>query len=76
VRVGPEAHDDALRAPHTRPMDFTGKPMKGYVYVSPDGVKNAAQLRRWLSKGLDFVASFRARLTRKRRPVRVGKIAR
>jgi TfoX/Sxy family transcriptional regulator of competence genes len=76
VRVGPEGSDAALKEPHTRPMDFTGRPMKGYIYVSPDGVKNAAQLRRWLSKGLDFVASFRARLTRKRRPVRVGKIAR
>lgn len=76
VRVGPEEHDKALRESHTRPMDFTGRPMKGYIYVSPDGVKNTAQLVRWLSKGLDFVASFRAKLRRKNYPVRVGKVTR
>ena len=57
VRVGPEANDQALKEPYTRPMDFTGKPMKGYVFVGPDGVKSAAQLRKWLTKGLDFAAS-------------------
>ncbi len=57
VRVGPEANDLALKEPHTRPMDFTGKPMKGYVYVGPDGTKSTAQLRKWLTKGLDFAAS-------------------
>ncbi len=57
VRVGPEANDTALQAPHTRPMDFTGKSMKGYIYVEPDGVKTDQQLRAWLTKGLDFIAS-------------------
>jgi len=57
VRVGPEANDNALKEPHTRPMDFTGRPMKGYIYVSPDGVKTPAQLRTWLIRGLTFVAS-------------------
>lgn len=57
VRVGPDANDQALKEPHTRPMDFTGKPMKGYIYVSPDGTKTAAQLRRWLTRGQTFVLS-------------------
>lgn len=57
VRVGPDANDEALKRPHTRPMDFTGKAMKGYVFVSPDGVKSVAQLRKWLTRGLDFAAS-------------------
>ena len=57
VRVGPETNDAALKELHTRPMDFTGKPMKGYIYVSPDGVKTPAQLRKWLMRGLKFVAS-------------------
>ncbi len=56
VRVGPEANDEALKEPHTRPMDFTGRPMKGYVYVSPEGTKTAAQLRKWLMRGQTFVA--------------------
>lgn len=57
VRVGPDANDQALNEPHTRLMDFTGKPMKGYIYVSPDGTKTAAQLRRWLTRGQTFVLS-------------------
>lgn len=57
VRVGPDANDNALKEPHTRPMNFTGRPMKGYIYVSPDGVKTPAQLRKWLIRGLTFVAS-------------------
>jgi len=57
VRVGPEANDAALKKPHTRPMDFTGRPMKGYIYVSPDGVRTAVQLRQWLVQGQQFVAN-------------------
>jgi TfoX/Sxy family transcriptional regulator of competence genes len=57
VRVGPEANDQVLKEPHTRPMDFTGRPMKGYVYVGPAGTNTAAQLRKWLTRGQTFVAS-------------------
>jgi TfoX/Sxy family transcriptional regulator of competence genes len=60
VRVGPDGHADALKQPHTRPMDFTGKPMKGYVSVGPAGTKDAAHLRKWLAKGLDFAATLTA----------------
>jgi TfoX/Sxy family transcriptional regulator of competence genes len=56
VRVGPDANDEALKKPHTRPIDFTGRPMKGYIYVGPDGTKSAAQLRSWLMRGLEFVS--------------------
>ena len=57
VRIGPEAYDKALKRPHTRPMDFTGRPMKGYIYVSPVGTMDAARLRTWLAQGQKFVAS-------------------
>lgn len=57
VRVGAEDNDAALRRPHTRPMDFTGRPITGYIYVSPAGTKSAAQLRAWLVRGQMFVAS-------------------
>ncbi len=57
VRVGPEANDAALKKPHTRPMDFTGRPMKGYIYVSSDGMRTAVQLRQWLVQGQQFVAN-------------------
>jgi TfoX/Sxy family transcriptional regulator of competence genes len=57
VRVGPDGNDEALKKPHTRPMDFTGWPMKGYIYVSPEGVKTAVQLRKWLTRGQTFISS-------------------
>ena len=57
VRVGPEGNDAALKEPHTRPMDFTGKPMKGYIFVNPAGTKTTAQLRKWLTRGQTFVSS-------------------
>jgi len=39
VRVGPERYEKALSHLHTRPMDFTGRPLKGFVFVSPGGYK-------------------------------------
>lgn len=54
VRVGPEVHAAALAARHTRPMDFTGRPMRGFVYVTPPGLKTAAALRKWVGLGVAF----------------------
>lgn len=55
VRVGPEQHAEALQQPHTRPMDFTGKPMKGMVYIAAAGLAKDAALRAWVERGLKFV---------------------
>ncbi len=57
VRVGPEAHEAALAEPGVRVMDFTGKPMKGYVFVSPKVLGTAAALRKWIRRALTFVAT-------------------
>jgi uncharacterized membrane protein (DUF485 family) len=51
ARVGPARYADALALPHVRPMDFTGKPMKGYVYVDPPGIEDDAALEQ-LDHGL------------------------
>jgi len=56
VRVGPERYNACLELPHARKMDFTGKPMKGYVFVAPPGRRTAKALQRWIDRGLDFVA--------------------
>lgn len=56
VRVGPERYEKALRRPHARPMDFTGRPLTGYVYVSPAGYKGDESLRMWVEWGVDFVS--------------------
>ncbi len=55
VRVGPDAYDEAVAQPHARPMDFTGRPLKGMVYVAPEGLRTRAALTRWVRRGLAFV---------------------
>ncbi len=57
VRVGKEAHGDALALPHARPMDFTGKPMTGMVYVAAEGFADEADLRDWIQRGLAFTGA-------------------
>ncbi len=57
VRVGPDGHDDAVARPHARPMDFTGRPMRGFVYVAPAGVADDRDLARWVAAGAAFAAS-------------------
>jgi hypothetical protein len=55
VRVLEKDMKSALRHPHVRPMDFTGRPMRGFVYVAPQGVATEDSLRRWVLKGVAFV---------------------
>lgn len=59
VRTGPEMYEKALATPHSRPMDFTGKPMKGFVYVEPQGYKNTKSLSAWITLGLDYVSKLK-----------------
>ena len=55
VRVGPEAYEEALAEEGARPMDFTGKPMRGLVYVAAEAVAEEPQLAEWIGRGLRFV---------------------
>lgn len=48
ARVGKENYEDSLTRRHVREMDFTGKPMQGYVYVEPPGLQSDEQLNFWL----------------------------
>src|SRR5215207_2531134 len=57
VRPGPESAERALVEPHTSPMDFTGRPLKGYVYVQAAGLRTDAEVRSWLEQAIDFVES-------------------
>jgi TfoX/Sxy family transcriptional regulator of competence genes len=66
VRVGPERHDEALAEPHVRPMDFTGRPMKGYVFVAAAGCRTDAAVARWVQRGSEFVATLAAKKPRRR----------
>ena len=57
VRVGPERYNQALALPDARPMDITGRPMKGFVFVSTRGLVKDATLKKWLDMGIDFASS-------------------
>jgi TfoX/Sxy family transcriptional regulator of competence genes len=57
LRLGDEGAEEALGDPHVRPMDFTGKPMKNFLYVDADGTKKEKDLRAWIDRGLAYVAS-------------------
>ena len=57
VRVGPDAYPEALGLPHAREMDFTGRSMRGMVYVDPDGISEDESLEAWLRRGLDYAKS-------------------
>ena len=51
VRVGKEAYEDALAQPHVREMDFTGRALKGMVYVAAEGFESDADLVAWVERG-------------------------
>ena len=56
VRLGPDGADRALDRPHVRPMDFTGRPMKGMVFIESAGLHGAA-LRQWVDAAASHVRS-------------------
>ncbi len=54
VRLGQDLYEKALTRPHVAPMDFTGRPMKGFVFVAPGGISTPAALREWVDLGVQF----------------------
>jgi TfoX/Sxy family transcriptional regulator of competence genes len=57
VRLAPDKYEDALARPHARPMDFTGRPMRGMVYVGTGGIEGDGALAEWVERGAGFAAS-------------------
>src|SRR5271170_6961596 len=57
VRVGLERFDEFLQQQDVRPMDFTGRPMKGYLFVEPAGCRTEKDVRYWVKLGIQFVAT-------------------
>lgn len=54
ARIDPAIEGEAHTRKGAKPMDFTGRPMKGYVFVSPDGVDMEDDLAYWVGLSLDF----------------------
>jgi TfoX/Sxy family transcriptional regulator of competence genes len=53
LRIGADLAEQALERPHVQPMDFTGRPMTGMVYVAPEGLRGKA-LRPWVEQAAGF----------------------
>jgi TfoX/Sxy family transcriptional regulator of competence genes len=61
VRLGPELGERALSEPHVKAFDVTGRPMKGWLMVEPDGVDTDYQLSDWIGRAVEFVISLPAK---------------
>jgi len=57
ARVGKALHEDSLAREHVRVMDFTGRPMAGYVFIDEAGLAREEDLRFWLNRCIEFVAT-------------------
>lgn len=65
ARIDPHAYEDALQRKGCREMNFTGRPMKGFVFVGPDGTRTGKNLSYWL--GLAIAFNKKATMSRKRK---------
>lgn len=54
VRVVASKYESSLEKPHCREMDFTGRPMKGFLFVGPEGFDTDRQLEEWVGLGIEF----------------------
>lgn len=61
VRVGPDAYGSLVKRPHARPMDFTGRPMKGFLFVSAPALQSYVMLEKWIRHGVDHAETLPAK---------------
>ena len=54
ARFDPEEYEKALERKGCREMDFTGRPMKGFVFIGPEGTKGSNDLTYWINLALEF----------------------
>lgn len=68
ARISADEYAAALGKPHVRPMDFTGRPMKGYVYVGPQALRSTRSLQAWLDRSVAFVVTLPEKKKSRKRP--------
>jgi TfoX/Sxy family transcriptional regulator of competence genes len=61
VRLGPDDGETALQEPHVKAFDITGKPMKGWLLVEPEGVEDDDDLKNWIDRASKFVKTLPAK---------------
>jgi TfoX/Sxy family transcriptional regulator of competence genes len=69
VRIPPERHAEFLAKPGAKPMDFTGRPMKGFLFVDAASLRTPAALSGWLREAVAHVKSAPARASRRTRKI-------
>jgi TfoX/Sxy family transcriptional regulator of competence genes len=70
VRVGPRRFEEALARPHARAMDFTGRRMRGFVQVRPEGFEDDADLQLWIGLGIAYAVEVQAEAGEKKASAR------
>lgn len=68
VRLEPADGEAALSEPGARPMDFTGRPMRGFLLVGPAGLRTTRPLQRWVDRGVAYASSLPAKQPKARKP--------
>ena len=61
ARLGPDEGEAALREPHVRAFDITGRPMRNWVAVEPEGVEDDEALKDWIQRAMKFVGKLPAK---------------
>ncbi len=61
ARIGPDSYESALEEPFVGEFDFTGRPMRGWVVVEPDGTEDDERLKDWIARAMKFVAALPAK---------------
>lgn len=59
LRVDPEMASAYLKEPHARPMDFTGRPMKNFLFVSSKACVTPAGLKKWVGRSVDYALTLK-----------------
>ncbi len=57
VRLGPDEGEEALKEPHVKKFDITGRPMKNWVLVEPEGIMSDDQINDWIERAMKFVTT-------------------
>ena len=68
ARIGEETYEKELERENCLPMDFTGRPMKGYIFVTPEGFDSEDDLSYWVDRCLEF--NPKAKASKKKKPKR------
>jgi TfoX/Sxy family transcriptional regulator of competence genes len=68
ARIDPDAYDTAMKREGCREMDFTGRPMKGFVFVGPTGTGDKKSLSYWINLAMKFNDKAKASPKKKRKP--------